>query len=374
MGSNVRCVEVDFSEAKVEKVKRLGVVPQFFSDEATLLKAANQYMREKSRRLSPKSLRTEAEHLKEFLSWLFSTRMEFNEIDIDSFDYYVEALCLYKKSNGDGLSWNTVNARTTGVYRFLIWCYSKGHCPHLEPSDARLVSDSAKGIYKSRRHLSRAIQEPVKFLIMEDALKFISALGVISGRNRPQVKNRNILIGALMLQTGIRVSEVCTFPLSDLPEVQERLKLTPARCVGKGGKARVILIPNELLLKLWEYVDIDRESICEKIKKIFPDAISTSLFISTKGSILTPNWVQKLFRKAGQYSSINAHPHSLRHTFGTYHYLLNRDLQGLAKLMGHEDVQTTHEFYVDTATKVSYASTYSDWNKKIDTHLEEIDD
>ena len=374
MGSSIRCVEVDFGEAKVEKIKRLGVVPQFFSGEATPLKAANQYMREKSRALSPKSLRTEAEHLKEFLAWLSSNDMEFNDIDIDCFDNYVEALCMYNKSNGDGLSWNTVNARTSGIYRFLIWCSSKGHCPHLEPSDARLVSDSAKGIYKSRRHLSRAIQEPVKFLIMEDALKFISALGVISGRNRPQVKNRNILIGALMLQTGIRVTEVCTFPLSDLPEVQERLKLTPARCVGKGGKARVILIPNELLLKLWEYVDIDRESTSEKIRKICPEAVSSTLFISTKGSALTPNWIQKLFRKAGQYSCINAHPHSLRHTFGTYHYLLNRDLQGLAKLMGHEDVQTTHEFYVDTATKVSYASTYSDWNNKIDAHLEEIDD
>tara|TARA_B100002003_G_scaffold248717_1_gene283147 strand:- start:928 stop:2052 length:1125 start_codon:yes stop_codon:yes gene_type:complete len=374
MGFNVRCVEVDFSEAKVENVKRLGVVPQFFSSEATPIKAANQYMRAKSKRLSPKSLRTEAEHLKEFLTWLFSTGMEFDDIDIDSLDNYVEALCMYKKSNGDGLSWNTVNARTAGIYRFLIWCSGKGYCSYLEPGDARLVSDSAKGIYKSQRHLSRAIQEPVKFLIMEDALKFISALSVISGRNNSQVKNRNVLIGALMLQTGMRVSEVCAFPLSDLPEVQGRLKLTPARCVGKGGKARVILIPNELLLKLWEYVDIDRESICEKLRMIYPEAISTNLFISTKGSALTPNWVQKLFRKAGEYSCIKAHPHSLRHTYGTYHYLLNRDLQGLAKLMGHEDVQTTHEFYLDTATKVSYASTYSDWNKKIDKHLEGIDD
>ncbi|WP_280553540.1 site-specific integrase [Halomonas sp. 25-S5] len=374
MVHGVRCIEVDFSESKVERVKRLRVVPQFFSEEATLLKAANRYMRTKSRSLSPKSLRTEAEHLKEFLIWLFLNEIILDDIDEDSFDNYIEALCMYEKSNGDGLSWNTVNARTAGAYRFLIWASSSDYCSYLKPDDARLVANSAKGIYKSRRHLSRQIKEPVKFLLMDDALNFISALGVISGRNSPQVKHRNVLVGALMLQTGMRISEVCNFPLSDLPEVQERLKLTPARCVGKGGKARVILIPNELLLKLWEYTDIDRENICETIRKFSPDTVSPSLFISNKGSKLTPNWIQKLFRKAGQHTEIIAHPHSLRHTFGTYHYLLNRDLQGLSKLMGHENVQTTHKFYVDTATKVSYASTFSEWNSRIDAHLGEIYD
>lgn len=374
MSAQVRCVKVDFGVSKVDKVKRLNVVPQFFGEHAEPITGANLFMRARSRRLSPKSLWTEAEHLKELLDWSFANAIDLYDIDEDAFENYVEALCMYEKSNGEPLSWNTVNARVAGAYRFLAWASKKGLCSYLTLDDARLVVDSAKGRYKSRAHLSRSFKEPVKFLLMDDALKFISVLGVISGRKRQEVKHRNILMGALMLQTGLRVSEACNFPLSDLPEVQERLRQTPARCVGKGGKARVILIPNELLLKLWEYVDIDRETISEKIANIYPNAISPSLFISEKGETLTPNWVQKLFRKGGQYSGIHAHPHCLRHTFGTYHYLLNRDLQGLAKLLGHEDIQTTHEFYVDTASKVSYASTFSDWNKKIDAYLESLYD
>ncbi len=374
MSSLINSVEVDFSASEVEKVRRLGVVPQFFRGDAAPLLAANQYMRARSRNLSEKSLRTEAEHIKEMLSWMLSTGVEIADIDEDLFDNYAEALCLYQKSNGDSLSWNTVNARVAGAYRFLAWASTNRFCPDLQQNEARDVADSVKGRYKSLNHLSRPISEPVRFLLMEDALKFISALGEASGRNTPRVKHRNILVGAFMLQTGLRVSEVCNFPLSDLPEVQSRLKLTPARCVGKGGKARVILIPNELLLKLWDYADIDRESICEEVRKIYPDAVSPKLFISNKGEALSPNWIQKLFRKAGKYTGIKAHPHSLRHTYGTYHYLLNRDLQGLSKLMGHEDVKTTHAFYVDTATKVSYASTFSEWNNKIDAHLEELYD
>lgn len=323
MGSHIRCIEVDFSASEVEKVKGLSVVPQFFSGDATPLKAANQYMRARAKSLSPKSLRTEAEHLKELLGWMLATEIDLADIDEDSFENYVEVLCLYEKSNGEALRWNTVNARVAGAYRFLTWASNKGFCSYLELEDVRLVADSAKGRYKSRRHLSHPIKEPVKFLLMEDALKFISALGDVSGRNSPQIKQRNVLVGAFMLQTGLRISEVCNFTLSDLPEVQERLKLTPARCVGKGRKARVILIPNDLLLKLWEYADIYRESICEKVSNIYPDAISPSLFISNKGSALTPNWVQKLFRKAGQYSGIHAHPHSLRHTYGTYLLVAN---------------------------------------------------
>ncbi|MGK0547656.1 hypothetical protein ACSEE7_19355, partial [Halomonas cupida] len=88
MVHGVRCIEVDFSESKVERVKRLRVVPQFFSEEATPLKAANSYMRKKSRSLSPKSLRTEAEHLKEFLIWLFLNEIILDDIDEDSFDNY----------------------------------------------------------------------------------------------------------------------------------------------------------------------------------------------------------------------------------------------------------------------------------------------
>ena len=69
---------------------------------------------------------------------------------------------------------------------------------------------------------------------------------------------------------------------------------------------------------------------------------------------------------ASKKLGIRSTPHSLRHTFGTYHYLLNRDLPSLANLMGHASESTTRRFYVHTALLVSYAGTYNAFQAEID--------
>ena len=273
-----------------------------------------------------------------------------------------------------GISGN-LGLEYAGACQFLTWCINKGYCPHLTRDEASLIKDSTKALYKARSYVSKPIQRPVKFLNEDEALKFVSALGEISGRNNAHVRHRNILVGQMMLQTGLRVSEVCDFPLRDLPEIESNFLFTPARCAfGKGAKSRMILIPNELLLRLWEYVDIDRERITERFSGIAEEIVSPKLFVSEKGTPLSVNWVEKLFRKASKYTGINAHPHTLRHTFGTYHYLYNRDLITLSKLMGHSDSETTKHFYVGLAGKIEYASTYRDWNQKIDRYVEAIYD
>ena len=372
MGDNqIKCLTVDFRNSSIEKVRLLGgAVPQFFDEQLAPISTANLYMRMMSGRLARKSLQTLSEHLKELLIWLSNSQLEIEDIDEDAFDYYVEALCSYQKSDGRQLSWNTVNARAAGAYRFLLWAYYQGICPTLNPVETKHIHLSAKRKYQSKGHVSRPLAEPVSFLLMEDAITFVEALGVVSGRAHPNVKRRNILMGAFMLQTGARVSEVCDFPLRDLPEVNARKNSTPARLIGKGSKARVILIPNQLLLQLWEYVDIDRETVSDRVSKLSEDCVQENLFLSDKGQAISTNWVQKLFRKAGKYSGIKSTPHILRHTFGTYHYLLNRDLVGLAKLMGHESETTTHQYYVHTATLVSYSGTYAGLQRELDQMIE----
>ena len=371
----IKSVKVDFEASEVAKVRLFGKIPQFFDKALRPVQPANEFLRAKAKVLAPKSVETLAEHTREFLSWVFGTGLELSDLDEDYFESYVEALCHYKKSNGQSLAWNTVNARVTGACQFLTWCISKGYCPHLTRDEVSLIKDSTKALYKARSYVSKPIQRPVKFLNEDEALKFVSALGKISGRNNAHVRHRNILVGQMMLQTGLRVSEVCDFPLRDLPEVESNFLLTPARCAfGKGAKSRMILIPNELLLRLWEYVDIDRERITERFSGIAEEIVSPKLFVSEKGTPLSVNWVEKLFRKASKYTGINAHPHTLRHTFGTYHYLYNRDLITLSKLLGHSDSETTKRLYVGLAGKIEYASTYRDWNQKIDRYVEAIYD
>lgn len=356
----------NFTVSSVRKVSRLGSsIPQLFYPNLSPCLEINEYLRSLALKNNAKSLQTNAEHIKEFMMWISSTGESLSDVDDHIFDYYVDALCEHKKKNGQALSWNTVHSRASGAYRFLVWAYKKGYCPSLNPEEINNLRQSASKRYKTRGHYSNIINEPVKFLQLDSALRFVSAIGDQTGSRNYLVKRRNVLLTSFMLQTGVRVSEACHFPLKDLPEVSTRGHSTPARIIGKGNKARVILIPNNLLYELWEYVDIDREKQLDELR-YSREGVSEALFITRDGKALSVNWVQKLFRKTSKHIGVNAHPHLLRHTFGTYHYLLNHDLTALSKLLGHSSEETTREYYVHTAILVAYSGTYSSLQREID--------
>ncbi|WP_456043897.1 tyrosine-type recombinase/integrase [Shewanella sp. A14] len=356
----------NFNVSSLKRVSRLGDnIPQLFYSNLSPCLEINEYLRSLALKNNAKSLQTNAEHIKEFIMWISSIDENLFEIDDNIFDYYIDALCEYKKKNGQELSWNTVHSRASGAYRFLLWASKKGYCPNLNPEEINNLRQSANKRYKIKGHHAKAMNEPIKFLQLDAALNFVSAVGKLTGSRNHLVKRRNVLLTSFMLQTGVRVSEACNFPLKDLPEVNTRGHSTPARVIGKGQKARVILIPNDLLFELWEYVDIDREKQLDQLREA-GGIVSDTLFITQNGHPLSVNWIQKLFRKTSKQIGVHAHPHLLRHTFGTYHYLLNHDLTALSKLLGHTSEETTREYYVHTAILVAYAGTYNSLQREID--------
>ncbi|MGI2111241.1 tyrosine-type recombinase/integrase [Shewanella frigidimarina] len=356
----------NFNVSSLKRVSRLGDnIPQLFYSNLSPCLEINEYLRSLALKNNAKSLQTNAEHIKEFIMWISSIDENLSEIDDNIFDYYIDALCEYKKKNGQELSWNTVHSRASGAYRFLLWASKKGYCPNLNPEEINNLRQSASKRYKIKGHHAKAINEPIKFLQLGAALSFVSAVGELTGSRNHLVKRRNVLLTSFMLQTGVRVSEACNFPLKDLPEVNTRGHSTPARVIGKGQKARVILIPNDLLFELWEYVDIDREKQLDQLREA-GSIVSDTLFITQNGHPLSVNWIQKLFRKTSKQIGVHAHPHLLRHTFGTYHYLLNHDLTALSKLLGHTSEETTREYYVHTAILVAYSGTYNSLQREID--------
>ncbi|WP_445937435.1 hypothetical protein, partial [Pseudomonas sp.] len=58
-------------------------IPQFFNNSAEPYSEANAYMRFLSRRLMPKSMKTIAEHIKEFLVWSESSGIELVDVTDD---------------------------------------------------------------------------------------------------------------------------------------------------------------------------------------------------------------------------------------------------------------------------------------------------
>lgn len=354
---------VDFSKAADPMTAGLRYsLPQFFDLQMCPYNIENQYLIHQALRNSKRSIDTLAEHLKELIAWREQNCIDLPEFSNINLDYYLESQCCYTKKNGDPLSWHTINSRYMSAHRFLIWCRKRELNKEYDPDENSNLSNKAKGRYQLSKLPYRKTQEPTRFLLLQSAIDLIKELEIENSTNA-KLGCRNALMARLMLQCGLRLTEVVTFPISDLPALNYNGHSTAARVVGKGTKARLILIPNRLLADLWSYVDTTRALLLENIK----DAKnSKELFIDSKGRPVSGNWIGKVIRSSAKRINLTATPHTLRHTFGTYHYLTNKDIIALSKIMGHEDPATTEKFYVHLASLIMHSSNYEDFQKEID--------
>lgn len=147
---------------------------------------------------------------------------------------------------------------------------------------------------------------------------------------------RDKAIITLLLQTGIRLSELTRLSLSDI-HIPESINI-----IGSNSrKGRTIPLNSKVCEALQAYFMTRQASECP------------SLFLNKFGRPLGERGVQKIiiqyFRKA---SIIGASVHSLRHTFAVQHISKGTSLKTIQKIMGHQDIRTTEE-YILLANKMA---------------------
>lgn len=140
-----------------------------------------------------------------------------------------------------------------------------------------------------------------------------------------EIELRNKLIINLLLDTGVRVSELVNIKVSDI-DIEERI----IKVFGKGSKERFVFFTSKTKEILVTYLSKRKEK-----------AIVDNLFINYKGEKLTERSVQKIIKLVGEKIGLDIHPHLLRHTFATD--LLNKgaDIRMIQELLGHENLDTT---------------------------------
>jgi integrase/recombinase XerD len=164
---------------------------------------------------------------------------------------------------------------------------------------------------------------------------------------------RNKAILSLMLNMGLRVSEVVNLRPGDLNLTKRKLRVVN----GKGGVDRDLVIPEGLieLLKEWKKRKPQNSNYFfttiknKKGKITFKNG--TERDVSSKpGKKLSVRYIQARIKKYAKKADIskNISPHTLRHTFGTFFYRQTKDIETLRKLLGHSDISTT-QIYVTLA-------------------------
>jgi integrase/recombinase XerD len=151
---------------------------------------------------------------------------------------------------------------------------------------------------------------------------------------RAAVRNRAILW--VLLDTGIRVSELCGLRLSDFDRKHGVITVK-----GKGSKERRIALGQNCLRNLLYYLDRHRPSGEELAE--WGSADEDHFFLSETRLPLTRNGVTLLFARLKKRTGITdkrVSPHILRHTFAIRYLKAGNDPFSLQELLGHEDMAT----------------------------------
>jgi integrase/recombinase XerD len=153
-----------------------------------------------------------------------------------------------------------------------------------------------------------------------------------AGRKGGKIQRRAGMLLELMYATGVRISEAVGLRLEHLL-LDEGVILVEQ---GKGGKGRMVLIPNITKEHLREYLS-------EVRLLILGGDSSGWVFPTTSGAALGRQSAWRNLRELGKEAGIETelHPHLLRHTCATHLLENGCDLITVQALLGHADISTT---------------------------------
>lgn len=235
---------------------------------------------------------------------------DINEITYSTYqDYIIYLRNKYKESSGfvgkkEHLSGRTIKTYASALKTFLSYSYENGFL------DKNIASSIKMPRYKKKVIQILNINE-IKFLL--NSFDFNTYVGC-----------RDILVVSLMLDAGLRLSEVIKLKLNDIDFVLNLIKID-----GKGQKERLVpLTPfiNECL-KIYKY----------RYFLNFGRVINSSeqIIKSINGDNATKNTVSLIFRRIRKKVKFNIHPHLLRHTFATMFLINGGDIANLQIILGH---------------------------------------
>jgi len=146
---------------------------------------------------------------------------------------------------------------------------------------------------------------------------------------------RDRALFGLMINAGLRVGEVVELQLNDLHPLEQN-GLARLRVRGKGDKERIVWLTAEVVHHIQQWLQQR------------PQSESTYLFLNQHHRSLSVSGVQFRLKQYCQQAGVQLSCHQLRHTFARRLVEHNMPIDSLAKLLGHNDLQTTQR-YIDGA-------------------------
>ncbi len=207
-------------------------------------------------------------------------------------------------------------------YRFLV---SEG-----------LITNDPAGLIESPR-LLKGLPEVL------DVKEIEQLLGSAPGTDKKKgIRDRAIL--ELLYATGLRVSEAAHLKLTDLHRESGFI-----RCIGKGGKERIVPVDRQTLNWIDRYLTKVRPTFFPVGK---PQPEVKEIFVNRFGKSLSRQSIWILLKHYAQKAALKKEitPHTLRHSFAPHLLEAGADLRVVQELLGHATIATTQIYtHVDRA-------------------------
>jgi integrase/recombinase XerD len=143
---------------------------------------------------------------------------------------------------------------------------------------------------------------------------------------------RDRLIFLVLLDTGLRLSEIANLNLDDVDLDQKVLRVR-----GKGGREAMVPLSDEAADELNWWVELWR-SFFES------DGAVDALFVTRSGKPLSAGQIQKNFSRYSKKAGIKLSPHMCRHTCATMMLRNGANLATVKQLLRHKDIKVTEQY------------------------------
>lgn len=188
------------------------------------------------------------------------------------------------------------------------------------------------------------IEKKLPQYLSEDEIKQILTS---ADQDTSEIGIRNKVMLFLMYASGMRVSELTKLKVSDIHFDTGFISVD-----GKGGKQRMIPVPQRMLSMIKEYLEtvyhslIHSRSTVRESEHLFPVKYGNRIKPISRQSF----WgiIKRICKKAGIKRSV--FPHQLRHSLATHMLKNGADPRSLQILLGHESISTVQIYtHVETS-------------------------
>lgn len=307
----------------------------------------------------PYSFTTLYEYLKEykrFFDWLMdagisnapkiadidlSTLENLTKKDMETFILYLrERPSLNTYSTKQGVSQTTINRTLSALSSLFKYLTEEVEDKNGEPYFYRNVMKKVATKKQKETLAARAENIKQKLFLGDETMEFLEYIDTeyankLSNRAKSSFqknKERDLAIIALLLASGVRLSEAVNLDLKDL-----NLNMMVIEVTRKGGKRDAVNVASFAKPYLEEYLRI-RKARYKAEKQ------DTALFLTEYRGIpnrIDASSVEKMVGKYSQDFKIRVTPHKLRHTLATRLYDATKSQVLVSHQLGHASTQVT---------------------------------